>query len=128
MGMLCYEPPQRLTIHEVRTLVLLLSRRQQAESCTQTCSRGRLHALGVNVATCAALSAAQAGPHPAAEGSMATAEACIQVLQAPWVVTQGGTVPKPLAPTVARGAANTAAMRRYQPCCHDSSGIRLVVV
>ena len=39
----------------------------------------------------------------------------MQVLQSAWVITLGGAIAKPLSPDVARGAANTAALRRRAP-------------
>ena len=37
----------------------------------------------------------------------------LQVLALPWVLTEGGAVARPLGVEVTKGAANTAALRRY---------------
>ena len=95
MGMMCYDPSQRMRIHEVAAHLPV-----RRGTCI-----GWLLRQGTS---CAPVAACAPGA-----GASCHAPQDVQVLQSAWVVTQGGVIAKPLGPDVARGAANTAALRRH---------------
>ena len=48
----------------------------------------------------------------------------VQVLNHVWVVTRGGIIPKMLNPTVTRGAANVASVRRLRNLVHGAIALK----
>lgn len=48
----------------------------------------------------------------------------MQVLNHVWVVTRGGIIPKMLNPTVTRGAANVASVRRLRNLVHGAIALK----
>ena len=51
-------------------------------------------------------------------------DGAVQVLNHVWVVTRGGIIPKMLDPTVTRGAANVASVRRLRNLVHGAIALK----